>query len=415
MLRSLQPWHTLAVLACTAAAAAQAQPPAQSKSAQQPAQSGITLHAQARLVVLDVVVTDARQNPVHNLTAANFTVLEKNAPQRIISFEEHTAISAAEAAKAAPMPMLPPGVFTNYTIVPPGSAVNVLLLDALNTPMIDQAYVRYQLKQYLNHAQPGVRIAIFSLTTRLDLLQGFTSDPEVLKAFINNKLPNASPLLEDQVGNGGEQETLADKLSRFGNATTQQSDLIAKIRQLEAEQQSFKIQLRTHYTLDAMNQLARYLSGIPGRKNLIWFSGSFPLNIMPDGDLTDPFAVMGSSEEEFRETTNLLTLSQVAVYPVDARGLTTSPVFNAATSGEKYSKRPSSWVQDQEKFLQQTAEEHMTMDQMAQATGGHAFYNTNGLSQAVAKAIDSGSTTTPSPTRPPTPNGTDDFARSTSV
>ena len=399
MPRSLQPWHTLAVFACIAATAAQAQPPAQSKSSQQPAQSGITLHAQARLVVLDVVVTDARQNPVHNLTAANFTVLEKNAPQRIISFEEHSAISPAEAAKAAPTPTLPPGIFTNYSPVPPGSAVNVLLLDALNTPMRDQAYVRDQLKQYLNHARPDVRIAIFGLTTRLDLLQGFTSDPELLKSFVNKKLPKASPLLDDQAGGGGQPESLSDTLSNFGDPNME--TLISNMQQFEAEQQTFKIQLRTRYTLDAMNQLARYLSGIPGRKNLIWFSGSFPLNIMPDGDLADPFAAAASSEDEFRETANLLTLSQVAVYPVDARGLMVSPVFSAANSGSKYARNPAAFSKDQSKFLQQTAEEHMTMDQMAEATGGHAFYNTNGLSQAVAKAIDSGSnyyTITYSPT-----------------
>lgn len=380
MPRSPLSWGLIAALACTALVSAQTP---------QPAQSGVTLHANTRLVVLDVVVTDSHQNPVHNLTASDFTVLEKKAPQQIRNFEEHTAISAAEAAKAAPMPTLPRGIFTNYAPVAPGSAVNVLLLDALNTPMLDQAYVRYQLKQYLNHAQPGVRITIFGLTTRLDMLQGFTSNPEILKAFINKKLPRGSPLLEDQVGGGGEPESVSDTLSNFGDPNTEA--LIANLQQFEAEQQSFKIQMRTRYTLDAMNQLARYLSGIPGRKNLIWFSGSFPLNIMPNGDLSDPFAAVASSEAEFRETANLLTLSQVAVYPVDARGLMTSPLFSAANSGSRYARNPAAFGRDQAKFLQQTAEEHMTMDQMAEATGGRAFYNTNGLSQAVAKAIDSGS------------------------
>jgi len=389
MQRSFRTWHTLAVLACIAVAAAKAEPPAQSKSAQQPAQSGVTLRTGAQLVILDVVVTDSHQNAVHNLTASDFTLLEKNVPQQIRNFEEHTAVSAVEAAKAAPMPTLPPGIFTNYAPVAPGSAVNILLLDALNTPMRDQAYVRDQLKQYLNHARPGVRIAIFGLTTRLNLLQGFTSDPALLKAFVNKKLPKASPLLDDQIGAGGQAEELSDTLSNFGDPNL--DTMIANMQQFEAEHDSFKVQMRTRYTLDAMNQLARYLSGIPGRKNLIWFSGSFPLNIMPNGDLSDPFAVMGSSEDEFRETTNLLTLSQVAVYPVDARGLMVSPVFDASNSGARYARNPAAFGRDQAKFLQQTAEEHMTMAQMAEATGGRAFYNTNGLSQAVEKAIDSGS------------------------
>ncbi|HET6170489.1 MAG TPA: VWA domain-containing protein, partial [Terracidiphilus sp.] len=197
------------------------------------------------------------------------------------------------------------------------------------------------------------------------------------------------PLLDDQVGGGGQPDSLSDTMSNFGDPSM--ASMISNMQQFEAEQGAFQIQLRTRYTLDAMNQLARYLSGIPGRKNLIWFSGSFPLNILPDGDLSNPFAVVGDSEEEFRETANLLTVGQVAVYPVDARGLMTSPVFSASNSGSKYARNPAAFGKDQMKFLQQTAAEHMTMDRMAEETGGRAFYNTNGLSQAVAKAVEAGS------------------------
>jgi len=49
--------------------------------------------------------------------------------------------------------------------------------------------------------------------------------------------------------------------------------------------------------------LARYLANIPGRKNLVWFSGSFPVSVLPDPSLNNGFASMTSSEEEFRETT----------------------------------------------------------------------------------------------------------------
>jgi hypothetical protein len=47
--------------------------------------------------------------------------------------------------------------------------------------------------------------------------------------------------------------------------------------------------------------------------------------------------------------------------------------------------------QDLNKFSTDTVAEHSTMSQMAEATGGHAFYNTNGLTQAVATAINDGS------------------------
>jgi VWFA-related protein len=371
---------------------AQTPQPSQPPATQQPSQSGVaTLRAGTQLVVVDVVVTDKSQKPVHGLKASDFTLTEENAPQTIKHFEEHTALTPADATKFPALPKFPPGVFTNYTPAPVNGAVNLLLLDALNTPVRDQAYVRQQLLAYLNATPPGTRIAIFGLTTKLTILQRFTSDPEILKAVTSSKLGKNSPLLQDSVGGGGIQNSTADNLEDAGaDATT-----VANLRQFDAQQQSFQLQLRVKYTLDAMNQLGRYLSSIPGRKNFIWFSGSFPISVLPDttGNLTDPFAVVADYEKEFRETVNLLARSQVAVYPVDARGLTNAPVFDAATSRNYAApgRGTARMSQDLNKFSTDTAAEHSTMSQMAEATGGHAFYNTNGLTQAVATAINDGS------------------------
>src|SRR5207302_5298299 len=136
---------------------------------------------------------------------------------------------------------------------------------------------------------------------------------------------------------------------------------VANHRQFDAQQQSFHLQLRVKYTLDAMNQLARYLSSIPGRKNLIWFSGSFPISVLPDttGNLTDPFAVVADYEKEFRETVTLLARSQIAVYPVDARGLTNAPVLDASTTRNYAGGRgPARMTQDLNKFSTDTVAEH---------------------------------------------------------
>lgn len=107
------------------------------QSAQTPelTQSGVTLRAGTQLVVVDVVVTDKSQNPINNLKASDFTLLEGGKPQQIKSFEEHTVRST----KPVPaMPVFPPGIFSNYTPVPAGGAVNILLVDTLNTPALDQ-------------------------------------------------------------------------------------------------------------------------------------------------------------------------------------------------------------------------------------------------------------------------------------
>jgi VWFA-related protein len=355
-----------------------------------PAPATPTIKANAQLVVVDVVVTDKAQHPVHGLKASDFTLTESGAPQTIKNFEEHTALTVADATKLAPMPKLPPGVYTNYSPAPANGAVNLVLLDALNTPMKDQSYARQQFLAYLKTVPPGTRIAIFGLTNHLVALQSFTSDPEVLQRVMSKGLPKSSVLLDDAVGGGGVQNSTADDLEDAGA----DAETVTGLRDFEAQIQSFQLQLRAKYTLDAFNDIAHYLAGIPGRKNLIWFSGSFPIDVLPDttGTQSNPFAAMASAEDEFRDTVSLLARSQVAVYPIDARGLFTSPVFDASTSrnygGAKGIARMN---QDQQKFFTDTAQEHGTMQDMADATGGRAFVNNNDLTHAVATAIEEGS------------------------
>jgi VWFA-related protein len=367
-----------------------------------------TIRTSSDLVVVDVVASDSQQNPVHKLTAADFTVLEDGKPQTVKVFEEHQ--TQPSSATLPPAPKLDPGIFTNFSIAPANGALNILLLDKLNTPMDAQSVVRDQVLKFLKEVHPGTRIAIFSLTTQLKLLQGFTTNPEILRALVEGKKGNqgASPLMNNAME--GDQPGADDPMydmdaDMLGNDPSAEI-ILANLVEFEAEQQSFQLQLRARYTMDALNQLARYMSSLPGRKNLIWFSGSFPVNILPDPDVLslstpqsgspgaftpDPFTGVASLEDEFRETVDLLARSQVAVYPIDARGLMVNPVMSATQSGSTMNRKPNGFANANTKFFQQTAEEHGTMEEMAQATGGRAFVNTNGLKEAVEKAVESGS------------------------
>jgi len=358
---------------------------AQSTPSQVPAPSTPVIRTGTQLVIVDVSVADHSGNPVHGLKQGDFVLTEDKTPQDVRHFEEH---SADDKPVGPPMPAMPPGMFTNYTAVPADSTLNVLLIDTLNTPMKDQSFLRDQLAQFVKKSKPGTHLAIFGMGMRLYLLQGFTSDPEVLKNAVEHKLiPRASSLLDDPVGTNADVTNMSDVVNDSGGP----ADAVASLQQFEAEQQSFQTQNRVRYTLDALNSLAHYLSGFPGRKNLVWFSGSFPLSVSPDPSLTNPFSVEADMQDEFRETTNLLARAQVSVFPVDARGLMTLPALSAANSGTQYVRNPKAFSADVQKFSQSQFDEHTTMDQMADATGGKAFYNTNGLADATAKAIDSGS------------------------
>ena len=379
-----------------------------------------TIRATADLVVVDVTVSDGQQNPVHHLGATDFTVLEDGRPQAIKVFEEH---AASAPAPMPPIPKLDPGTFTNYSPVPANSAIDILLFDKLNTPVNAQTEVRNEVLKFLRETPAGARIAIFALTPELKLLQGFTSDPSVLRALVEGKegSQSASPLMDNPLSGdepGADDERIMSTEAALGNMPNK-ATVLANLRQFEAEQQSHQLQLRARFTLDALNLLARYMSNLPGRKNLIWFSGSFPLSILPDPSLQNPFAIVASSEDEFRETVDLMARSQVAVYPIDARGLMVEPMLNASNSGRTDAGSPGDankftlqtrggrdtmspndqptgdnetmMGQNAIKFFRQTAEEHDTMQQMAEATGGKAFVNANDLKAAVEKAIDAGS------------------------
>ncbi len=347
-----------------------------------------TLRTSARIVVVDVVVSDKSGQPVTGLKQSDFALLENKSPQTLAHFEEH---SANRSGKYVSPPPMPPGVFTNYVPAPPTSAVNILLLDTLNTPMQEQSYVRAQILKYLKSSSPGTRLAIFGLTDRLIMLQGFTSDPDLLRNAISKVKPKSSPLL-DNPGGTGPPESIADQYAASGAPAS--SSFLSNIYDFEAEQKSFDIQNRTTYTLDAMNLLARYLAGIPGRKNLMWFSGAFPINIMADADAKgSPFAGEASSQNEFRATTNLLTRAQVAVYPIDALGVRTDDFMRASagnsaslTGGHQGPRNA-----DRRSFVESNFEAPATMNQLAGDTGGKAFFNTNGLAAAVSAAIDAGS------------------------
>ena len=158
-----------------------------------------TIHVDAPTVIVDVVVTDFKGKPVTSLHKEDFRILEDGKPQDIRSFEAHAAATPATngALSPQPAPALPPNTFTNAPLVPPTDAVNVLLMDALNTPMQDQVYVHKEVVKYLASIPPGTRLAVFLLSNRLRIVQGFTSDSEVLHAAIakSSSNPTMSALL----------------------------------------------------------------------------------------------------------------------------------------------------------------------------------------------------------------------------
>ncbi|HEY6971484.1 MAG TPA: VWA domain-containing protein [Candidatus Angelobacter sp.] len=356
-------------------------------------ESATVLHAITRLVVVDVVATNNDGN-VTDLKAEDFTIVENGHEQKISAFSfQHPPAAGAAGGHLQPV-NLPPNVFSNTPKYVAQTALNVLLLDGLNTNLPNQAYARDQMIRYLAKIPDGQPLAVYMLMGRqLRLIQDFTSDPTVLKNAVKNLKTDVSPLLDNPAG-GQETELAPPGAFDSGMIPAQMQQAM---QEFENERTSFQTDLRVRYTLEALNSLARTLSGYPGRKNLIWISEAFPINIDPDLTLsTGSFNSMRNYAPEVAETAEYMTDAQIAIYPVDARGLVTSSVFQASNNGnDKFGRSLSRPGRMQGAISAESAAlaaVHETMDDLAGRTGGKAFYNRNDLDGAIRKSIDDGST-----------------------
>jgi VWFA-related protein len=404
------------------APAAAPAPTASTGGARDQGQPLVTFKAGTQAVVVDVVVTDAKGHPVRGLPVRDFQLAEDGSPQKISYFREFSG-AHLQPAQTAPRPAKPSlNVFTNDTQEPEPGAVTVLLLDLLNTPSGDQPYARGELVKFLKSKGQDSQFALCTLTgeqsSHLRLIQGFTSDENLLLAAVNGKKSDTKNV-RWQTARAATQNA-ADEVRQFaqGDPLGSWQNLLSGIQNLQAEQQASDTDARVGITMDALSQLARYLAGIPGRKNLIWLSGSFPVGITPGEDLDNPAPGSRNYSNLIKRASNLLAQGHVAVYPVDVRGLTGSSISASnhtglapagarqaigvaagvissngsnAIYGQSVVSPNETFLQDSMQALAAQSAEFETLNQIASETGGKAFYNTNGIGEAVATASEQGS------------------------
>ncbi len=295
-----------------AQAAPTSQPPAASQglTAPQvqdaPPPAAFTLQTNSRIVLTDVTVTDKKGNPVHGLPESAFRVYDDGKLQHLNSFLEHHD-KPGDVAATAPVAA---NVFTNAYVMHPPPVLNIILLDTTNLRINDQMYLYYQMKKFVAQLPAGVPFAVYSQSGLYTIeQQTFTADHALLLAAIRRAIP--------QLPNPNGQYA---------------SDF------------------------ETLHQLVIHLNQLPGRKNVLWFSGGSNLGLLVDaGDVPDYVDLQPVYDE--------LEASRIALYPIDARGLTVGFGFGRA-------------------------DQQMQMEQSAEATGGYASFNTNGLAQTALKIAD---------------------------
>src|SRR6185437_8161668 len=329
-----------------------------------------TFRTSAQLVQINVIV-DGKSGAMAGLKPEAFRITDngKRRPVQVFSFDDERSLAAPEPVVAAPVNFVSEAspsaasakVFRNSQERAPG--IVVVLFDALDssdsvecvndTPAFSSSHSLQLAKNgalaYLGKVDPRSRVALYGLGSRLRVLSDFTTDHARLAALLRAYQPWTHTI----TGDGSEETDVPGDFNRLnaeaGAAFNQ--DVTGPMGRTDVAQ--------------ALSAIARHLAGLPGRISLVWFMTRAPLT--------------GAAIEAAVANDN------IAVYPVDARGLMTrEPVYAqglAPACGTFIGGRGVT------RLTAQPSGQH-AMEDIAQATGGRAFYNTNDFGGAIAAAAE---------------------------
>jgi VWFA-related protein len=361
------------------------------------AQEPSSFKVNSRLVEVDVVVR-SKGGAVTGLTKDDFRILDNGKPQSIATFSVRSSATSnkgvIDKGTADPTP-LPPGMISNR-VSRRGEepvAATVILLDRLNTAVEDQSYFGQQLLKYLKTLQPGEAVAVYSLLKSLRIVQDFTDDPQrlILAASHASTQQSVSLAASDQ----SELKTAVSSMTNWSiqapgvtqaaqSAASAQMALMAELGQnAVTELEDAEKKNRALLTAAALEDIARHLRGLPGRKKLVWVSGGFPIGTLEvNSRHYDEFGA------ETAHAVRALNNANVAVYAIDPRGLVAygtnpvTPIKNTNTGQNIFSQ-----VQQPDP-VGLNAPNIAAMNLFASGTGGRAIYATNDLVGALKTVME---------------------------
>ncbi|MDT8066994.1 MAG: VWA domain-containing protein [Terriglobia bacterium] len=357
--------------------------------AQAPGQTP-SIRVQTNLVLVPVQVRDHNEH-VPGLKEGAFTVLEDGKPQKIAVFDE--VRTTTQRLQQAPVG---PHEFTNQLTGNPETArYTIIAIDRINTGAMDMNRVRQGLTTFLMHtADTGEPIRLISIELNgIRMLQDFTTDPRALAAALERstkgvgKSEQSSVNLDETLQ---ERENVVLSEAAMGNLS---ADEVARYLQTldntkDQEQNMIAFQERNARinSLEALQQVALSLTGLPGRKSLVWASSGYPFSsVVRQGRsaVRYDFSQIGEATALDAYTTQLLSAANIAMYPVDARGLVNT-AWDAMDPSHKYSPTYA------EKNARQEMNQDVltTFERLAAGTGGKPCYNRPELSSCFKEALD---------------------------
>jgi VWFA-related protein len=312
-------------------------------------------HAESDLVLVNVTVRDKSGHFLQGLKPENFSILEDNKPQKIVSFdiENVDALPAADVAQAKPLPESALG--TNPAAPRADLAAQfkdrrliILFFDlsAMEPDEIDHAVT--SAKAYVDTQMlPADLVSIVSLGSSLVVNQDFTADHVLLRKQLDGFSTGSGQGFEE--GTTGTTEGTPDTGQPF-----------------TADDTEYNI-FNTDRRLEALRSVAEKLSFVQQKKSLIYFSSGM-----------DRTGI--ENQSELRAAVNAAVRSNMAIYTMDMRGL---QALVAGGEAQNASLRGVSAYSGQATLnaLNSNFTTQETLVTLASDTGGRAFLDSNDFSK----------------------------------
>jgi VWFA-related protein len=323
-------------------------------------QADYTFRVQTDLVLVNVTVRDKNGNFVRGLKPGDFTILEDNKPQKVVSFdvEDIDAVANQNVAQTKPLssPLAQPANPAEAAPAATTGAGNqfkdrrliVLFFDlsAMEPDEIDRAVTSAE--HYVDtQMAPADLVSIVSLGSALLVNQDFTADHDLLKKQLQAFSTGSGQGFEE--GTTGTTEGTPDT----GQAFT-------------ADDTEYNI-FNTDRRLEALRSVAEKLSHLDQKKSLIYFSSGM-----------DRTGI--ENQSELRAATNAAVRANLAIYTMDLRGL---QALVAGGEAQNASLRGTSAYSGQATIsaLNSNFTTQETLVTLASDTGGRAFLDSNDFGQ----------------------------------
>src|SRR5260370_1020390 len=295
-------------------------PAQQKKETNKSADDDDVIKVTANLVSLDAIVKDKKGKAINDLKPEDFTVFENGVPQKI-QFFDSTLTSGSEAGQSTaatdstgPKPRTPTGFPRN---------IIALVLDGQSTELANLKHVREGTMKYIRERiSDSDSVALFSISSGLQLLQPFTQDKAKLLAAVEkaydsstvSKTSEARDLSEnissirDQISTGGPDTNPNTQASAASASAAAQTPIQQRMLDQYIQLRSSLSAQQTRPLLAALAAISEGLRSIPGKKTLVMFSQGF---VAPE-----------ALDWQVQSTIDIANRANVAIYIIDSGGLT---------------------------------------------------------------------------------------------